>query len=292
MNSFSNNKIIFFYSSINNNIIDYLAYLTIYKYLQKNNGRKIISVNINDKKMFNIILNYIFSNDILFGLGNLIFHWKFINIINKYKKNKVIFLYYNMHKYITNNNIYKTPSYLFMYSFNRESNLRKKNKLYCIPSNIIYLANYFNYKRNINNINNLIVFFNNYTDQNVERINDIIGQKLVENQTIFNLTEIFLNITNISDIIDIIRESRLIITDNFTIMELSALSFTSCILYGNRTDNNNLNSRLAFNLKYIKYIDDINKLEEQINDMENKSNEYNDAEIEMNYKNLLLEFKI
>jgi hypothetical protein len=92
MNSFSNNKIIFFYSSINNNIIDYLAYLTIYKYLQKNNGRKIISVNINDKKMFNIILNYIFSNDILFGLGNLIFHWKFINIINKYKKNKVISL--------------------------------------------------------------------------------------------------------------------------------------------------------------------------------------------------------
>ena len=55
MNSFSNNKIIFFYSSINNNIIDYLTYLTIYKYLQKNSMRKIISVNINDKKMFNLI---------------------------------------------------------------------------------------------------------------------------------------------------------------------------------------------------------------------------------------------
>jgi hypothetical protein len=91
MNSFSNNKIIFFYSSINNNIIDYLTYITIYKYLQKNSVRKIISVNINDKKMFKIILNYIFSNDILFSLGNLIFHSKFTNIINKYNKNKVIF---------------------------------------------------------------------------------------------------------------------------------------------------------------------------------------------------------
>jgi hypothetical protein len=126
MNSFSNNKIIFFYSSIKNNIIDYLTYLTIYKYLQKNSMRKIISVNINDKKMFKIILNYIFPNDILFGLGNLIFHSKFSNIINKYKKNKIILLYYNIDKYITNNHIYKTPSYLFMYSFNRESILRKK----------------------------------------------------------------------------------------------------------------------------------------------------------------------
>ena len=93
MNSFSNNKIIFFYSSINNNIIDYLTYITIYKYLQKNSVRKIISVNINDKKMFKIILNYIFSNDILFSLGNLIFHSKFTNIINKYNKNKVILLF-------------------------------------------------------------------------------------------------------------------------------------------------------------------------------------------------------
>ena len=290
MNSFSNNKIIFFYSSINNNIIDYLTYLTIYKYLQKNSMRKIISVNINDKKMFKIILNYIFSNDILFGLGNLIFHSKFSNIINKYKKNKIILLYYNIDKYITNNHIYKTPSYLFMYSFNRESILRKNNKLYCIPNNIIYLANYFNYKRNIKNKNNnIIVFFDNYTDKSVERINNIIGQKLIENQTIFNLTEIFLNIQNITDII---RESRLIITDNFNIMELSALSFTTCILYGNSIDNNNINARLAFNLKYIKYINDINKLEELINDLENKSNEFNEAEIKIFYKNLFLEFKI
>jgi glycosyltransferase involved in cell wall biosynthesis len=290
MNSFSNNKIIFFYSSINNNIIDYLTYLTIYKYLQKNNVRKIISVNINDKKMFKIILNYIFPNDILFGLGNLIFNSEFTKIINKYNKNKVILLYYNIHKYITNNHIYKASSYLFMHSFNRESILRKNNKLYCIPNNIIYLANYYNYKRNINDKkNNIIVFFDNYTCKSVERINNIIGQKLVENETIFNLTEIFLKITNITNII---RESRLIITDNFTIMELSALYFTSCILYGNSTDNNNINARIAFNLKYIKYIDDINKLEELINDLENKSNEFNEAEIKMDYKNLLLEFKI
>ena len=177
-----------------------------------------------------------------------------------------------------------------MYSLNRKSILRDNNKLYFIPNNIIYLANYFNYKGNINDKNNnIIVFFDNYTDKSVERINNIIGQKLVENQTIFNLTEIIFNITNITDII---RESRLIITDNYTIMELSALSFTSCILYGNSTHNNNINSRLAFNLKYIKYIDNINKLEELINDLENKSNEFNEAEIKMYYKNLLLEFKI
>jgi hypothetical protein len=75
-------------------------------------------------------------------------------------------------------------------------------------------------------------------------------------------------------------------------MELSALSFTTCILYGNSTDNNNINARLAFNLKYIKYIDNINKLEELINDLENKSNEISEAEIKIFYKNLFLEFKI
>ena len=116
--------------------------------------------------------------------------------------------------------------------------------------------------KNINN--NYTVFFDNYNNRKLEVIESIIHQKLEENQTIFNLTKIFHNIKNIKnliDIINIIRKSKIIITDNFYIMELSALSFVSCLLYGNITENKYVNVILKLNLNYIKYIDNINKLE-------------------------------
>ncbi len=60
--------------------------------------RTVISVNINNNNQVKAILNYIYSNDIIFGLNNLSFQNKFLKIIKKFNKNKIILL---------NNNIYK-----------------------------------------------------------------------------------------------------------------------------------------------------------------------------------------
>ena len=195
-----------------------------------------------------------------------------------------------------NRNTYNSSSNLFIYSFNTGSNDITNIKLCSLSNNIINLANYFNYVINLKNINNnYTVFFDNYNNRELEVLESIIHQKLEENQTIFNLTKIFHNIKNIKnliDIINIIRKSKIIITDNFYIMKLSALSFVSCLLYGNITENKNVNVILKLNLNYIKYIDDINKLEKQLIYLEDKSKENNEYDIKKDLKDLNLEIKI
>ena len=194
-----------------------------------------------------------------------------------------------------NRNTYNSSSNLFIYSFNTNSNDIINNKLYFLSNNIINLANYFNYVIYLKNINNnYTVFFDNYNNRELEVLENIIHQKLEENQTIFNLTKIFHNIKNIKnliDIINIIRKSKIIITDNFYIMKLSALSFVSCLLYGNITENKYVNVILKLNVNYIKYIDDINKLEKQLIYLEDKSKEYNEYDIQRDFKDLNLEIK-
>ena len=296
LNSLQKNKIIIFFSSINKNIYDYLTYVYINKYLQENNERRVISVNINNNNQVKAILNYIYPNDIIFGLNNLIFQNKFLKIIKKFNKNKIILLNNNIYRNFINRNTYNSSSNLFIYSFNTNSNDIINNKLCFLSNNIINLANYFNYIINLKNINNnYTVFFDNYNNRKLEVIESIIHQKLEENQTIFNLTKIFHNIKNIKnliDIINIIRKSKIIITDNFYIMELSALSFVSCLLYGNITENKYVNVILKLNLNYIKYIDDINKLEKQLIYLEDKSKEYNEYDIKKDFKDLNLEINI
>jgi glycosyltransferase involved in cell wall biosynthesis len=296
LNSFQKNKIIIFFSSINKNIFDYLTYVCIYKYLQENNERRVISVNINNNNQIKAILNYIYPNDIIFGLNNLIFQNKFLKIIKKFNKNKIILLNNNIYRNFINRNTYNSSSNLFIYSFNTGSNDITNIKLCSLSNNIINLANYFNYVINLKNINNnYTVFFDNYNNRELEVLESIIHQKLEENQTIFNLTKIFHNIKNIKnliDIINIIRKSKIIITDNFYIMKLSALSFVSCLLYGNITENKNVNVILKLNLNYIKYIDDINKLEKQLIYLEDKSKENNEYDIKKDLKDLNLEIKI
>ena len=73
-------------------------------------------------------------------------------------------------------------------------------------------------------------------------------------------------------------------------MELSALCFTSCIIYGNLTQNDNL--KIALNLKYVKYINDINELKNKLNELGNQSKVYNEYDINMEYQSLNLELKI
>ena len=91
LNCFSYNKMVIFFSSENKNIIDKLTYISISKYLQENNERKIIFVNINDNKKINTILNHIYNNDILLGLGNLMFqsNFKKINIFPNFFRIKI-----------------------------------------------------------------------------------------------------------------------------------------------------------------------------------------------------------
>lgn len=183
-----------------------------------------------------------------------------------------------------------------MHSFKKDSNDVINTKLIFFSNNIINLANYFNHAIKLKSINNnYTLFFDNYNNAELEEIENIIHQKLSENQTFFNLTQIFqntTNTTNILDIINIIRKSKVIITDNVIIVELAALSFTSCILYGNFTENNYINIILKLNLNYIKYIDDINELENQLIYFGNKSNEYNIYDIQRYFKNLILELNI
>ena len=96
LNCISYNKIVIFFSSKNKNIIDELTYISINKYLQENNERRIIFVDINNNNQVNIILNYIYYNDILFGLGNLVFQYDFIKIIKKFNNNKIILLLFKI----------------------------------------------------------------------------------------------------------------------------------------------------------------------------------------------------
>jgi hypothetical protein len=73
-------------------------------------------------------------------------------------------------------------------------------------------------------------------------------------------------------------------------MELSALSFTSCIIYKNLTQNNNL--KIVLNLNYIKYINDINDLKSKLIELGNQSKSYNEYDINKDYHSLNLELKI
>ena len=73
-------------------------------------------------------------------------------------------------------------------------------------------------------------------------------------------------------------------------MELSTLSFTSCIIYRNLTQNNNL--KIVLNLNYIKYINNINDLKSKLIELGNQSKAYNEYDINKDYHNLNLELKI
>jgi glycosyltransferase involved in cell wall biosynthesis len=292
LNCISYNKIIIFFSSENQNINDKLTYISINKYLQENNERKIIFVNINNDNQVNIISNYIYYNDIFLGLGSIMFQYNFLKIIKKFNKNKIILLHCDVSSFILDNNItYNSSFNLFIYSIYKDYNGILNNKLYFVPNNILNLANYFNYINNIQKKKNVLtVFFENYNNEDIDSIENIINLKFEENETIFNLTELYNYRKNLTSIINIIRDSKIIITDNFIVMELSALSFTSCIIYGNLTQNNNL--KIDLNLKYVKYINDINELKNKLNELGNQSKVYNEYDINMDFQSLNLELKI
>ena len=276
INKISDNKIILFFNSYNKSLIDYLPISTIFKVLQKNNRRKIISIDINNNK--NNIINYIYSNDILIGIEKeIIYNINYKKILEYYKNNKIIILDTNIFIKRRNKNKFSnlTNNLIFYYS-----NKNKNKKKYFIPNFITYTANYFNYQKESNNSNILILYY--YFDNELIQLIKNISSKYFININNINLTETYKNIINLSEIV---KESELILTDSNYIMELSTLYFTSCILYVNSSQN----IKRKYNLNYIKYIYNIKDLEKNLIDLKGISNN----NIYNLYKNLSLNsFKI
>ena len=94
-------------------------------------------------------------------------------------------MYNDVSSFILDYNITINSSFnIFIYSIYKKNNGILNNKLYFVPNNALNLANYFNY---INNMQKkkyeFTVFFENYTYEDIDSINNIIKLKLEENET-------------------------------------------------------------------------------------------------------------
>ena len=262
INKIYDNKIILFYNSYNMTIFNCLSYLSIFKILKENNNKKIISIDLNNITQINNIVKLIYYNDILVGFDNIITHKNFQLIINYYNKNKIILFVNNIynHKIINNISLIKNTNIIIFYFLKKNIfNIFKKelikNKLYFIPFSIFHIANYFNYRKNKKDIKAIIFYSNKkyYNKIKNQASNYFNSIKCI------NLKNKYLSTTYL---IEIIKENEFILTDNVYIMELSALYFTSCILYR----NSHIKSyNLIFKkLNYIKYIIKIKNLKKKL----------------------------
>ena len=282
INKISDNKIIFFFNSFYKSLIDYINIFSIYCFLEKNKDRKIISIDINDIIQVNNISKYIYSNDILLGLNNIAFHENFRKILKIFNKKKIILL--NNNNFFPsqlNNNLLNNSCNSFIYSFVRNStfiNSIMNYKLINLEIDITNFPNYFNFNKNNNNNCKLTIIYKNYSIENIKKIKNI-SSKYYQKLIFIKLHSILNNF----NIINLIKKSALIITDNIYIMEISSLFFTSCILYGNFPVYDENIKYLLFHLNYIKCLNDINKLENNIIELKNNSYKYN---MEINYKKL------
>ena len=100
----SNNKVILFINKWNISAKNYLSNIFIYNYFQ-HKTKKIITIDINNSTQFKNIFNYIFSNDILVGMDNIMNLQNFKNILDHYYNNKIIIFNkknMNINKYFNN----------------------------------------------------------------------------------------------------------------------------------------------------------------------------------------------
>ena len=277
INIISDNKIILFYNSFNRNLFDYLTYLIFYNIFTNNNLRKIISVDINDMLQTKCIIKYIYSNDILFGLNDILSHKNFLKIINGFNKNKIIIFYNNQYvSLISKNNLLNNSINYILYSFNQSTNDTIRNKLYSVPLNIMNYANYFNYIDDQKKKNYISILLDNNNNDIMSIIKKICS-KFYSSQFI---SKIYVNY-NTTYLKRIIKKSKILITDNIYLMKLSILYFTSCIVYGNKIENSGKLNNLLFNLNYVKFINDINELEKKIIELKNRANNF-----DIKYKNI------
>ena len=287
INKINENKIILFFNSYNKTLIDYLTLSTIFNILKENNRRIIISIDVNNNNNFDNIINYIYSNDIILGIEEeIIFNENFQKILKNYCENKIIILDNDILINTLNNNKILYNSYNLMFYYYNQNFFNKSKKKHLIPDFVTHTANYFNYKKKNSKKINLTLIYYYFNNESIKIIKNICSKYLININNI-NLTEIFNNITNLSEII---KESEFILTDSIDVMELSILYFTSCILYNNFTQNYETEYK-EYKLNYIKTIHNINDLEKNLIDLKDISNNYN---IKKKYKNIYLdkEFKL
>ena len=281
VNKISDNKIIIFNKFYSENIMNYLIHICIFKFLQNNFNKKILSINLDNKTNVNDIINYIYPNDLIIGIDDIFCDEVFKNITNLYLTNKIIIFFQKINETIINNNNYfeNNCNYtIFFFQENFSQNLNQINKhLYYIPDFIINLANLYNYERNKLKDNILIILNNNQTNINIKNFINIIYQHFKE----VNFYNSSPNINNLTSLINFISEYKMILTDSIYIMNLSAVSFISCIFYNDVNNYNSVNK-----LDYIKYITNINELEKTIIILKNSSNIF-DKEKYFKYYNLI-----
>ncbi len=272
VNKISHNKIIILNKFYSGNIINYLIHICIFKFLQNNFNKKIISINLDNKTQVNDTINYIYPNDLIIGIDEIFFDGEYIIPSNLYLTNKIIIFTQKINETIINKNTFLLNNYNYKIfilnetSFEMVKQIKRINHLYYLPDFITNLANLFNRERNKLKENILIILNNNKTNI----FNQIFKKILYKYFSEVNFYNRSLNINNTSNLIKLISEYNIILTDNIYIMNLSAISFISCIIY-----NNTNKYKLINNLDYIKYVNDINELEKTIIALKNSSNSFN-----------------
>ena len=266
LNKISNNKIIMFYELANHFFDLYLNYLTIFNYIKIKYNKIIISININNKNSFNLLLinnihKYIFPNDILIGFDNFFFDCNNSNIVELFSKNKIILFSQFVDLNKSNKDVFQNyNSNLTAYAFNYNSyqilsQITKKENLYYAPNFITGLANSFNYNISLKN-NKVLIYFNETIKVDKKTIIKIV-LKYYKNITIINSKYDFYKNSNS------IKNYQLVLTNSPYLLKLSAINFISCILLKtNSYEDNNYN--LINKLNYIKYIYDLEQLEKTI----------------------------
>ena len=272
VNKISHNKIIILNKFYSGNIINYLIHICIFKFLQNNFNKKIISINLDKKTQVNDTINYIYPNDLIIGIDEIFFDGEYIIPSNLYLTNKIIIFTQKINETIINKNTFLLNNYNYKIfilnetSFEMIKQIKQINHLYYLPDFITNLANLFNRERNKLKENILIILNNNKANI----FNQIFKKILYKYFSEVNFYNRSLNINNTSNLIKLISEYNIILTDNIYIMNLSAISFISCIIYNNTNKYKSIN-----NLDFIKYVNDINELEKTIIALKNSSNSFN-----------------
>ena len=226
-------------------------------------------------------MNYIYPDDIIILLKGIIYYPKIIQLINKFNINKKIIILtqnedikYNNNKINTIlNNITNYKIYFFNnFSNNNLKYIKLQNQIYIFPKFSFKLANFINYKNNIYKKNLLIILNKqkyNYLENSIR--NKI--SKYFEKIYFYN----YYSFKNLKKLINIINNSQIVLTDSIFIQELSIITFTSCIIFIDKTILRKKKFELINQLDYIKIINNINQLENNIINLKNKNNiELND----------------
>ena len=90
LNQISQNKIILFINSYQKVLTNYLSNLSILKFLKQNYCKSIISIDINNNTQIYNIFNYIYSNDMIVGMDNIIFLPNFKKLLNHFYNNTIL----------------------------------------------------------------------------------------------------------------------------------------------------------------------------------------------------------